>query len=328
MKIALFEGPEAAGVVRAGVVTDAGVVDVSAATSRLEAHSPQQLIEQVIDHFDDLRPSFERLAASGRPLPLDGVRIRPPLPRPGKILNGIGNYWEHDQRAPRPLNLFLKNPDAVIGHGDTIVLPPYSEKEHFSDGPGPYVFQHEAELALVIKGPAKDVKQADWRSAVFGCTGIIDVSARAEGRSTWRQGSWMGKSFDTFCPIGPWITTLDEIGDPNQLRVRFFNNGELYHDYITDDMEHRVPELIEFASGIMALHTGNLIACGTNHEGLGPLQDGERCELEVEKVGRLVVHVSDPLKRTWPRSVFMGDGSTNPEAVRLRREADAKQRGA
>ena len=108
--------------------------------------------------------------------------------------------------------MFLKSPDAVIGPGDTITLPRFTE---------PYVFQHEAELAIVIKGPAKEVSRANWRSAVFGYTGMIDVSARAEGRRTWRAGSWLGKSFDTFAPLGPCITTADEIEDPNTLGVKF-----------------------------------------------------------------------------------------------------------
>ena len=89
------------------------------------------------------------------------VRLRPPLPRPGKILACIANYWEHAQREPRPLNMFMKNPDAVIGPGDTIMLPEYTV---------PWAFMHEAELALVMKGPAKMVKQKDWKSAVFGYT--------------------------------------------------------------------------------------------------------------------------------------------------------------
>src|SRR5262245_63581855 len=130
-------------------------------------------MQGVIDGFDRLRPALERLAAHGEVLPIDSVRLRPPLPRPGKILACIANYWEHAQREPRPLNMFLKNPDAVIGPGDTIVLPEFTD---------PYVFQHEAELGIVIKGPAKNVPQADWRKAVFGFTGIIDVSARAQVR--------------------------------------------------------------------------------------------------------------------------------------------------
>jgi len=207
--------------------------------------------------------------------------------------------------------MFLKNPDAVIGPGDTIVLPEFTD---------PYVFQHEAELAIVVKGPAKNVKVADRRKVVFGFTGMIDVSARAEGRRTWRQGSWMGKSFDTFAPIGPCITTADEIQDPNKLWVRCWNNGDLRHDYVTDDMEHTVPELVELATSIMTMNSGDLIACGTNHEGLGPLQDGEFCEFELEKIGRMAVHVRDPLKRQWERSIYMGPGSTNAEARRAQGE--------
>lgn len=320
MRLVLFEGPGAGRGARAGLLTDEGVVDLSPVISVVDYVAPQQLMEQIIDSFDDLKPEFEQLAANALPLPLGIVRLRPPLPRPGKIICCIGNYWEHAQRDPRTLNMFLKNPDAVIGPGDTVVLPEYTDQQKYGDGPGPYVFQHEAELAIVIRGPAKSVKRDDWRKAVFGFTGMIDVSARAEGRSTWRQGSWMGKSFDTFAPIGPCITTADEIGDPNKLRVRFYNSGELYHDYLTDDMEHKVPELIEFASGIMTLHTGNVIACGTNHEGLGPLQDGEVGEIEIEKIGSMRIHVSDPLKRTWERSVYLGPNSTNPDAVRRARE--------
>ncbi len=310
MRIVLFEG--AGSGIRPGVLTEAGVVDVSSTTAALAATSPQHLMQRIIDGFVALRPAFDDLVSRGVPLPLGILRLRPPLPRPGKILCCIGNYWEHEQREPRPLNMFLKNPDAVIGPGDTIVLPEFTD---------PYVFQHEAELGIVIKGPAKQVSAVDWRKAVFGYTGVIDVSARAQGRQTWRQGSWMGKSFDTFAPIGPCITTADEIPDPNKLWVKFWNNGDLRHDYVTDDMEHPVPELVEFATAIMTLNSGDVISCGTNHEGLGPLQDGELCEFELEKIGRMELHVRDPLKRQWERGVYMGPNSTNPEARRLRGEA-------
>src|SRR5213079_1031110 len=120
-----------------------------------------------------LRPGLERRARDGDRLPLSQVRLRPPLPRPGKILACIANYWEHGAMEARALNMFLKNPDAVIGPGDTIELPEFTE---------PWIFMHEAELALVIKGPAKKVAKENWRSAVFGYTGMIDVSARGDGR--------------------------------------------------------------------------------------------------------------------------------------------------
>jgi 2-keto-4-pentenoate hydratase/2-oxohepta-3-ene-1,7-dioic acid hydratase in catechol pathway len=219
----------------------------------------------------------------------------------------IGNYWEHDaEREARPLNMFLKNPDAVIGPGDTVELPEFTE---------PWIYMHEAELAIVIKGPAKNIAREDWRDAVFGYTCMIDVTARGEGRFTWRRGSWMGKSFDTFGPLGPCITTADAIPDPNNLHVRLWCSDELRHDYNTTDMEHPVPELIEYATMIMTMNSGDTIACGTNHEGLGALQDGDNAVIEIEGIGAMEVHVTDPLKRRWDRGVYMGENSTNRAAV-------------
>src|SRR5438874_6498357 len=291
-----------------GLLTDRGVVDISGIVEK--GHTPQLTMQALIDGFETLRSSLERQAAEGEAFSLSSVRLRAPLPRPGKILCCIANYWEHAQREARPLNMFLKNPEAVVGPGDTIVLPEFTE---------PWIFMHEAELALVIKGPAKKVAPQDWQRAVFGYTGLIDVSARGEGRRTWKAGSWLGKSFDTFAPIGPCITTADEVPDPNNLVVRFWNDGQLRHNYNTDDMEHRVPELVEFASSIMTLNSGDLIACGTNHEGLGALQDGERVEIEVQHVGRMALDVVDPLRRSWEKGVYMGADSTNPEAVQRHR---------
>jgi len=307
MKLVLFQTSER-GEPTPGVLTDRGVVSIAGSVER--SHTPQLTMQTLIDAFDRLRPALEREAAQGEALPLGSVRLRPPLPRPGKILCCIANYWEHAQREARPLNMFLKNPEAVIGPGDTIVLPEFTE---------PWIFMHEAELALVIKGPAKKVNQTNWQSAVFGYTCLIDVSARGEGRRTWKAGSWLGKSFDTFAPIGPCIATADEIPEPNDLVVRFWNDGQLRHNYNTDDMEHRVPELVEFASTIMTLNTGDLIACGTNHEGLGALQDGETVDIEIERIGRMSLKVADPLKRSWERGIYMGADSTNPEAVQRHR---------
>jgi 2-keto-4-pentenoate hydratase/2-oxohepta-3-ene-1,7-dioic acid hydratase in catechol pathway len=287
-----------------GLLTERGVVGIAHAAQ--SGPTPQATMQGIIDDFDRLGPSLEGLARDGAALPMSEVRLRAPLPRPGKILACIANYWEHGALEPRALNMFLKNPDAVIGPGDTIVLPHLTE---------PWIFMHEAELALVIKGPAKNVRAASWQSAVFGYTGMIDVSARGEGRRTWKAGSWLGKSFDTFAPIGPCIATLDEIANPNDVHVQFWVDGQLRHNYNTDDMEHLVPELVEFATGIMTLNSGDLIACGTNHEGLGPLQDGEVIDFEIHGIGRMRLDVRDPLKRTWEKGIYMGADSTNPEAI-------------
>jgi 2-keto-4-pentenoate hydratase/2-oxohepta-3-ene-1,7-dioic acid hydratase in catechol pathway len=309
LKLVLFQSPN--GDVVPGVLTDRGVVDISPAVPK--SYTPQLTMQGIIDGFDKLRPALETLAKDGNAVALDKVRLRAPLPRPGKILACIANYWEHAQREARPLNMFMKNPDAVVGPGDTIMLPEFTV---------PWMFMHEAELAIVIKGPAKMVKAKDWRSAVFGYTSMIDVSAREQGRKTWPASpltSWLGKSFDTFGPIGPCITTADEIKDPNDLVVKFWNDGQLRHHYNTDDMEHRVPELIEFATTVMTMNSGDLIACGTNHEGLGALQDGETVDIEIQHIGKMTLKVSDPLKRTWERGVYMGADSTNLEAVKRHR---------
>jgi 2-keto-4-pentenoate hydratase/2-oxohepta-3-ene-1,7-dioic acid hydratase in catechol pathway len=307
MKLVLFESEGGEGL-RPGLLTGRGVVDLAGVVP--PAPTPQLAMQGIIEGFEALRPRLDAAAGSAPAVPAESVRLGPPLPRPGKILACIANYWEHAQREARPLNMFLKNPDAVIGPGAVIRLPEFTE---------PWIFMHEAELALVIRGPAKRVPAVRWREAVFGYTTMIDVSARGEGRYTWKQGSWLGKSFDTFAPLGPCIVTADEVPEPNDLRVRFWNDGQLRHDYNTDDMEHRVPALVEFASTIMTLHSGDVIACGTNHEGLGALQHGETVQIEIERIGRMSLTVDDPLRRRWERGVYMGSDSTHPDAVRRHR---------
>ena len=310
MKLVLFQRDNA-GTPTPGLLTDRGVIDIAGVVR--PNHTPQLVMEGIIDDFEKLRPDFSRLIERADALPLASVRLRAPLPRPHKILCALANYWEHAQRKSRPLNMFMKNPDAVIGPGDTIELPAFTD---------PWIFMHEAELALVMKGPSKTIKRENWRDAVFGYTCFIDVTARGEGRRTWPASlpmSWLGKSFDTFAPIGPCIVTADEIAEPNDLLVQFWNDGQLRHNYNTDDMEHRVPELVEFATTVMTMLSGDIIACGTNHEGLGALQDNETVEIEIQGIGKMALKVADPLKRQWERGVYMGADSTHPEAVRRHR---------
>jgi 2-keto-4-pentenoate hydratase/2-oxohepta-3-ene-1,7-dioic acid hydratase in catechol pathway len=303
MKFVLFRSQTQSDL-QPGILTDNGVVGI--ADLLRPGHDAQQTMKNLIDDYDSLKPSLEQAAASRPAIPVEQVRLGPPLPRPGKMLNCIGNYWENRDREPGILNMFLKNPDAVIGPNDTIHLPAFDE---------PSSFMHEAELAIVMKGPSKDVAASDWRQAVFGFTTAIDVTARGEGRFTWKKLSWLGKSFDTFAPLGPCIVTADEIENPNNLHVRFWNDGQLRHDYSTSDMEYPVSEVVAFATKIMTMHSGDVISCGTNHEGLGYLQDGEHVRIDIEGIGEMSLDVVDPLKRSWERGVYMGADSTNHEAV-------------
>jgi 2-keto-4-pentenoate hydratase/2-oxohepta-3-ene-1,7-dioic acid hydratase in catechol pathway len=310
MKLVLFTTPDQPDP-QPGAWVDEGVVPFGHRVRT--GHSAQHTIECLIDDFEHIKGDLQAHVEQAKPITHGAYQLKAPLPRPGKILCCIANYWEHEQRERRDLNLFLKNPDAVIGPGDTIELPEFTQ---------PWCFMHEAELGLVIKGPAKKISQDRWQDAVFGYTAFMDVTARGQGRTTWpsnRLMSWLGKSFDTFAPIGPCIVTADEIPNPNDLHVRFWNNGQLRHNYNTDDMEYTVPEIIAFATQIMTLHSGNVIACGTNHEGLGFLQDGEQVKIEIGGIGAMELKVHDPLKRQWERGIYMGEDSTHHDAVRRHR---------
>ncbi|RZF60669.1 FAA hydrolase family protein [Sphingomonas populi] len=304
MKLAMFADSDNDSL-RPAIITDAGVVDITALVP--DAPTPQLVMQEIIDQFETLSPTLNDHIIHAAAKPLDQVRLGPPLPRPGKILNCIGNYWEHRDRDAAPLNMFLKNPDAVIGPGDVIRLPDFTE---------PTSFMHEAELALVFRGPSKNVPAECWRDAIFGYTAAIDVTARGEGRFTWKKMSWLGKSFDTFAPLGPCIVTADEIADPNDLHVRLWNNGDLRHNYSTSDMEHPVSAIVAFITRLMTMNSGDVVSCGTNHEGLGYLQDGERVVVDISGIGSMELTVEDPLKRVWERGVYMGENSTNHEAIR------------
>ena len=286
------------------VVTGRGVVDVSDVAESVGDGTPQLLLERIIRNFAELRPALEAAAESGDATPLDQVRLRAPVPRPGKILMGQGNYLENvENPVRRPMSMFFKSPDAVIGPGDTVVLPPFQAR----------IFHHEAELAFVIGTEASNVSEDEAMGHIFGYLAGVDVSARSpwiggppagpiQGDGPAMPGNF-GKSFDTFNPIGPWIVTADEIADPHNLHVQYRVNGEVRHDYNTSDMEHRIPVLVSTMSSIMTLRPGDLFMCGTNHQGLGPLQDGDVGEMEIEGIGSFTHPVVDPLKREWPWGV-------------------------
>ena len=273
-----------------GVLKGDAVVDVTKVVKGIPHTGPHNLISGLIERFADYRKKLEKAAASGRGIPLKKVRIRPPLPRPVNIDCMAVNYMEDGTRSePAPINAFHKSPNAVIGDGDTMELP---------DVPAA-IFEGEAEIAVVIGRHASHVKAAQAMRYVFGYTCFIDGSAR----DLPPPGNvfYQAKSRDTFAPMGPFIVTADEIPDPHKLQIRLRVNGVLKQDFNTSDMAHKIPRCIEWVSSIHALEPGDVLATGTNHRGLSALQDGDRVELEVERVGSLRVKVRDKLKRTWGR---------------------------
>ena len=290
-----------------GVLKGDQVVDVTAAVKDVPHTGPHDLIQGVIASWAQQKSRIEDAAAKGKGVPVAGVRVRPPLPRPINIVAMAVNYMEDGTRSePAPINAFMKSPGAIIGDNDTMVLP---------DVPAT-IFEGEAEMALVIGKRASNVRAADAMSYIFGYTNFIDGSAR--GLLPTGNTFYQMKSRDTFAPIGPYLVTADEIRDPGHLQIKLWVNGELKQNFNTDDMAHKIPRCIEWVTSIHALEPGDILATGTNHRGLSGFQNGDRIELETEGLGRLRFSVRDDLKRTWGRETRLdrqnkGQEGTTPQ---------------
>ena len=273
-----------------GAVKGDQVVDLSSEVSDIPRVSAQDVLVGVITQFAQRKQKLEAAVANGRGVPLSSVRIRPPVPKPTTIDCMAVNYMEDGTRSePAPINAFHKSPSAIIGHGDTMVLP---------DAPAT-IFEGEAEIALVIGKRATNVAAKDAMGYIFGYMNFIDGSAR--GLPPAGNTFFQMKSRDTFAPIGPYLVTADEVPDPQNLQVKLWVNGQIMQNYNTNDMAHKIPRCIEWLSSIHTLEPGDIVALGTNHRGLNPFQDGDTVELEVERLGRLQFKIKDDLKRTWAR---------------------------
>jgi 2-keto-4-pentenoate hydratase/2-oxohepta-3-ene-1,7-dioic acid hydratase in catechol pathway len=273
-----------------GVLKGDAVVDVSTVVRDVPHTGPHNLISGLIERFADYRARLEETAARGQGVPIGQVKIRPPLPKPTTIVCMAVNYMEDGTRTePAPINAFLKAPNAVIGQGDTMVLP---------DVPAT-IFEGEAEVALVMGKRASQVSAARAMDYVFGYTNFIDGSAR--GLLPTGNTFYQMKSRDTFAPIGPWIVTADEISDPHRLQIKLWVNQVLKQNFNTSDMAHKIPRCVEWVTSIHTLEPGDILATGTNHRGLSAFQNGDQIELETDGLGRLRFNVRDDLKRTWAR---------------------------
>jgi 2-keto-4-pentenoate hydratase/2-oxohepta-3-ene-1,7-dioic acid hydratase in catechol pathway len=272
-----------------GMLQDGGMVDVSEAFADIRYRTAADRMPRLLATLQERRPRLEEVAASGETMTVP--ELQAPVPRPPKLIAAFGNYREGSDRERQTQDMFLESPDSVIGPNGTVVLPNHPAE----------IFHHEAELALVVGQRAKD-PPADERAleALAGYTCAIDVSARGMGRI---GPSRIGKSFDTFTPLGPAIVTVDEVPNPQNLHVTLSVNGELRQDYTTTDMEYSVVEVLAFISSYMTLVPGDVIMCGTNHQGLGALQDGDQVKMTINGIGTLAVSVRDPQRREWPRGI-------------------------
>lgn len=207
-----------------------------------------------------------------------------PIPRPPKIVCIGLNYRDHAEESKLPIpdvpTVFCKFPTAVTGHGHPIVLPRNSTKPDY-----------EAEFAVVIGPGGRHIAEQDWRKHVFGYTILNDVSARDFQMAT---SQWMiGKTFDTFAPIGPAIVTADEIEDPHNLGISLTLNGETMQNSNTGNLIFQIPRLIAHLSSVFTLEPGDIIATGTP-AGVGfarkpPrwLRPGDQMVTKIEVLGEL-----------------------------------------
>ncbi len=256
--------------------------------------TPPALTERGVLGLLELQARGQPLPAAGPALPLASVVLAAPLPRPRRNLFCVGkNYQAHVAEvarsglqslasgdAPSHPIVFSKVPESVVGPGEAIVVPAGVSS----------AVDYEAELAVVIGRGGKGIRAADALQHVWGYTIVNDVTAR-----DWqnRHTQWhMGKSFDSFCPMGPWLVSADEC-DGTRTRVRCWVNGELRQDAPTSDMIFGIPQLIETLSAGITLYPGDVIATGTPvGVGIGfqppkYLQPGDLVRIEVDGIGVL-----------------------------------------
>ena len=223
---------------------------------------------------------------TGEPIPLDQIRYAPCISRPSKII-GIGlNYLDHIREGKaeipeRPL-VFAKFPNTLAAHKEAITWNPELTKK----------VDFEAELAVVMGKTVYNCPEEEVGKAVFGYTCANDVSARdlQFGDKQWVRG----KTLNSFCPLGPWIVTPDDIDDLYDLDIRSILNGQVMQDSNTRHMMFKVPQLVSFLSRSFTLVPGDVILTGTP-DGVGAfrqpsiyMKDGDEIVIEIEKIGRLV----------------------------------------
>jgi len=276
MKLATFDagnGP------RLGVVGDGGIVDLATVNPRL----PTTMIA-LIAAWDAVKGDVAEAAKVPPHHKLSDVTLLAPVPRPGKAM-AIGlNYADHiaesGQETPKNQIWFAKVPTSINAPNADIEIP---STTHFVD--------YEAEMVAIIGKGGRNISKADAPAAVFGYCCGNDVTAR-----DWQFKSpqWsVGKSFDTHGPIGPWIVTADEVGDPHDLGIRGFVNGEKRQDSNTKNLVFNVFDQLAELSQAMTLEPGDVIFTGTPG-GVGAamkppvkLNDGDVVRVEIDKLGAI-----------------------------------------
>lgn len=273
MKLARFDQG------RFGVVVKDGVVDVTEVIGSDPNEWPPVGPTRMIADFESLRPALDDAAKSGKAIPLSEVKLLTPIPWPNKVVAFPVNYHAHGAEMGANYRatvqgFFLKPNSSLSGAGEPVVLPDLPGRET----------HHESELAIIIGKTARNVSREDWKEYVFGYACLLDMVVRGREERVAR------KAYDTFCPVGPWITTADEVPNPESLRMQLWVDDELRQDANTRDLVLDIPGMIEMASAVMTLYPGDIIATGTP-EGVGPVRGGNKIRINIDHCGEMVVDV-------------------------------------
>jgi 2-keto-4-pentenoate hydratase/2-oxohepta-3-ene-1,7-dioic acid hydratase in catechol pathway len=272
MKLLRFNGG------RIGLLQDGKVYDASSLVGSDPSAWPPTGMVQLIANFETLRPKLEQ-ALKGPGVPLESVSLEAPLVWPHKVLAYPVNYLAHghEMNSKNRANIngfFLKANSSISGPRDPIVLPDVPSRE----------IHHECELGLIIGKRGRHIELSSALDHIFGYCCLIDCTVRGNEERVMR------KSYDTFMPIGPVIVTRDEVGDPSNLDMKLWVNGQLKQDANTRDLLVDIPNMITLASSVLTLEPGDIIATGTP-AGVGPIRAGDVVAIEIERVGRMEIPV-------------------------------------
>lgn len=261
------------GTQKVGIRTEAGIMPV--------AYNLEEIVTLNSDQLQELHSSAQSPVVDE-----SGLEFAPCVPANRKIICVGLNYRKHAEEAKMPIPeypiLFNKYNNALSAHGTPVVLPETAEQ-----------FDYEAELGIVMGKRAKAVAKDDALDCVFGYCSVNDLSARD---LQFRTGQWLlGKSLDGFCPAGPYLVTADEVGNPNELNIQCYVNGEQRQNSNTRDMIFKVDEIISYVSTYITLEPGDLIITGTPEGVIAGypedrkqwLKPGDIVSVEIERLGTL-----------------------------------------
>ncbi|RZL85349.1 MAG: FAA hydrolase family protein [Rhodococcus sp. (in: high G+C Gram-positive bacteria)] len=265
---------------RVGVVEGDGIVDVTdLVPGGLGPSWPSTAMPRALADLDALLQEFAGKRDQLPRLSLSEVALQAPVPRPGQLIALPANYDDHITEMTSPNRadrngFFALAPSSISGPADPIVLP---------DLPG-YTIDHECELAVIIGKPARHVRPEDAFDHIAGYACLVDVTVRGP------QERAMRKSFPSFTPLGPYLVTSDEVGNPDELGLSLSVNGEMRHDGNTRDLIVGIADGIAMISSVIPLEPGDVIATGTP-AGVGPLAPGDEVKIAVERVGDMTLQV-------------------------------------